>query len=77
MSEEEIDSLGRTYMGACKRMHEACTDLYESLHDKKGDPISDVSVVSSAVSKYRGWFMIEADLIREAVKQYREQFDGE
>ena len=77
MADENLLALSRVYQGACNRMHEACTALYESLHDKDGHPVTDVAVVGEAVSVYRKWLIVEADLVREAVKQHVEEFDGQ
>jgi hypothetical protein len=53
-------------------MHEACTQLYESLHSSDGEVKTNTEYVYDKVSEYRKWLLIEADLIREAVRQYHE-----
>ena len=64
--------LSQTYYSACGRMHEACTQLYESLHSSDGSVNADLEHVYDKVSEYRKGLLIEADLIREAVRQYHE-----
>jgi hypothetical protein len=68
----ERAELSKIYGGACNRMHEAVTHLYEALHDYQGDPHIDVGYVVDRVSEYRRWLLIEADMIREAVKEFHE-----
>lgn len=65
--------LSKTYGGACNRLHDAITLLYEALHDNKGEPHTDVGYVVDRVSEYRRWMLIEADLIREAVREHYEE----
>ena len=64
--------LSRTYFGACSRMQQASDALYESLHTATGEPDTCIERVYDSISEYRRWLLIEADLIREAVKQYNE-----
>lgn len=77
MGDDNLRALSQVYQGACNRMHEACTSLYESLHDLDGEPVTDVAAVYDAVSVYRKWLLVEADLVREAVKQHTEEFNGQ
>lgn len=65
--------LSQTYWGACDRMQIACTQLYELLHTKEGEPRTDIEQVYDKVSEARKWILIEADLIREAVRQHNEE----
>ena len=68
--------LSKIYGGACNRMHEAVTVLYEALHNYEGDAHIDVEYVVDRVAEYRKWLLIEADMIREAVREYNEQLSG-
>ncbi len=70
---EDIQGLSKTYHGACLRMHDAINELYESLHTRDGDAQIDIEYVYDRISDYRKWLLIEADLIREAVRQYDER----
>lgn len=70
------DELSRIYGEACSRMHEAATVLYEALHDNKGGAHTDVAYVLDRVSEYRRWLLVEADLVREAVREYNDQVNG-
>lgn len=69
----ETAQLSKTYGGACNRLHDAITLLYEAIHDSKGNPHTDVGYVVDRVSEYRRWMLMEADLIREAVREYDEE----
>tara|TARA_R100001460_G_scaffold39206_2_gene73944 strand:- start:79 stop:315 length:237 start_codon:yes stop_codon:yes gene_type:complete len=71
----EKAELSKIYGGACNRMHEAVTVLYEALHDYEGHPHVNVEYVVDRVSEYRRWLLIEADLVREAVREYNEEVD--
>ena len=67
--------LSKVYGGACNRMHEAVTILYEALHDSEGNPHTDVEYVVDRVSEYRRWLLVEADLVREVVREYNEEIE--
>ncbi len=69
--------LSKTYGGACNRMHEAVTTLYEALHDYQGDAHTNVEYVIDRVAEYRRWLLVEADMIREAVREYYETNGGQ
>jgi len=73
---DERNALSSTYCGACSRMQEACTVLYEDLHTSSGEVHTDVEYVYEKISEHRKWMLIEADLIREAVRQYNEGGNG-
>ena len=66
-------NLSETYWGACSRMQVACTELYEALHSIEGGAETDATVVYQHIGEFRKWLQIEADLIREAVRQYNEE----
>tara|TARA_R110000772_G_scaffold92111_1_gene188763 strand:+ start:5150 stop:5341 length:192 start_codon:yes stop_codon:yes gene_type:complete len=53
-------------------MHEACDLMYESLHDNNGNPLTDVEPAIEVVTSCRKWLLLEIDLIRECVKEYKE-----
>ena len=73
---DEHRALSTTYYGACSRMQEACTVLYEDLHTTSGQAHTSVEYVYEKISEHRKWMLIEADLIREAVRQYNEASSG-
>lgn len=68
--------LSKIYGGACNRMHEAITILYEALHDHNGDPHTNTEYVIDRVSEYRRWLLVESDLLREAVREYNDEVGG-
>lgn len=70
---EDIRELSQTYHGACCRMHDAVNELYEALHTSEGEAQVNIEYVYDRISDYRKWLLIEADLIREAVRQYDER----
>lgn len=70
---EEEAQLSSTYYGACDRMQQACTQLYEGLHKNDGTVNTSTEHVLEKISEYKKWMLIEADLIREAVREYNER----
>ena len=70
------DLLSEIYAGACSRIQQAGSDLYEALHKDNGDPIGSRELVVDIVGEYRKWLLIEVDLIREAVREYEEKGGG-
>jgi hypothetical protein len=46
--------------------------MYESLHDNNGNPLTDVEPAIEVVTSCRKWLLLEIDLIRECVKEYKE-----
>jgi len=69
---DEERELSATFFGATDRMHQASTDLYESLHTSDGSVNTSTEHVLDKLGEYKRWMLIEADLIREAVRQYNE-----
>ena len=64
--------LSKTYSAACNRLHTAITELYEALHDYEGEAHINKEYVIDRVSEYRRWLLMEADHIREAVREFDE-----
>ena len=58
------------YSDACALIQQAACDMYEDLHDEKGNPINDAEYVASMLVEYRKWLLIEIDLIRETAKEF-------
>ncbi len=69
----EKAQLSKTYSGACNRMHEAITKLYEAVHTNAGEPVVGVEYVIDRVSECRRVVLMEADLMREVVREYDEE----
>lgn len=65
--------LSSTYFGACDRMQQACSELYEGLHMHDGAVNTSTEQVLEKLTEYKKWMLIEADLIREAVREYNER----
>jgi hypothetical protein len=70
---DQEQQLSTTFFGACDRMHQACTQLYEGLHKQDGTVNTSTEQVLDKISEYKKWMLIEADLIREAVREYNER----
>jgi len=68
--------LSKTYSNPCNRLHTAITELYEALHDYEGSAHTDRNYVVDRVSEYRRWVLMEADHIREAVREFDETQGG-
>jgi|DEB0MinimDraft_4_1074332.scaffolds.fasta_scaffold00234_18 hypothetical protein len=64
--------LSELFHGACNRIHEATTKLYEELHMADGNPATDRDFVSMKLSDWRQWVNLEIDLIRQSVKEHEE-----
>lgn len=69
------NSLADKYSIACGLINRYCTDLYESIHDDDGDPITDVDEIQSSIAVFRKSVNIELDLIRSSLEEYSES-DG-
>lgn len=69
MNPEEISSL---YSIACIRIHEEVSNLYESMHDSEGSPITDLEVANENIKKLQKQVSYEADLIRQTIKEQNE-----
>jgi hypothetical protein len=63
------EQLGESYRIATVRLHEAITDLYESLFDTDGDPRIDPGNVANMISGLRVIMNQELDLIKESCYQ--------
>lgn len=69
--------LSELFQGACQRMHNATTNLYEVLHGEDGSAITDRDFVASKLTEWRQWVNIEVDLMRQAVREHEEYFGQE
>ena len=68
-----LEQLSRIYFIATSRISTASADLYEELHDEKGNPLLDQKQVSEITNKYSRSFRLELDMIRSALLEYVEQ----
>lgn len=55
----------RFYFESCDRMQQAVTELYESLHDSKGDIVCDVELILEAVYEFKKAIALDTDLIKD------------
>ena len=70
----EIYELSRLVFDSCDRIHQATTDMYESVH-KGGSPRYGSEDIESIVKDFREWVNHEIDTIRSATSEYREGLD--
>lgn len=68
----EISRVSSYYFIACDRVHEVMDDLYESLHDKDGNPITDLESVIDVVANSRKEIYEELDMIKSIVAEYED-----
>ena len=68
----EISRVSSYYFIACDRVHEVMDDLYESLHDKDGNPITDLESVIDIVANSRKEIYEELDMIKSIVAEYED-----
>jgi len=70
----EIFELSRLIHGSCDRIHQAATDLYESIHED-GDPIYEHESIEGLIKDFREWVNHEIDTIRSATSEYRDTLE--
>ena len=68
-----LEQLSRIYFLATSRISTESTELYEAVHDEKGNPILDQKQLSEITNKYSRSFRIELDMMRTALNEYVEQ----
>ena len=68
-------SLSKIYFLATSRMHDAATELYESLHDSSGDPRSDAERLHNTIRKFKRDIDAEFDMIRSVLLEYYDDTD--
>lgn len=71
----DIKSLSEVYFLATNRMHEAATELYESLHTNGGSPRTDAERLHNTIRKYKRNIDSEFDLIRSALLEFYDNAD--
>jgi len=52
------------------------TELYEDLHNKKGEPLTDIEDITHKINAYKRVVRTELELIKSAVEQYVEDKDS-
>jgi hypothetical protein len=68
-----LEQLSRIYFLATSRISTESAELYEAVHDEKGNPILDQKQLSEITNKYSRSFRIELDMMRTALNEYVEQ----
>lgn len=53
-------------------IHDATTELYESLHDNNGDPIESVDVVMDICRSYKARMLNEIQMVVDICLEYNE-----
>jgi len=61
--------LSKIYHLACSRSQESLVDLYEELHDKKGNPIMNHDLVKSKIQQSIKEIRTELSLISSAIEE--------
>ncbi len=67
----ELYELSRLVFDSCDRIHQATTDMYESIHED-GTPRYDSESIESVIRDFREWLNHEVDTIRSATSEYRD-----
>ena len=67
----ELSELSRLVFDSCDRIHQATTDMYESIHED-GTPRYDSESIESLIRDFREWLNHEVDTIRSATSEYRD-----
>jgi hypothetical protein len=73
----DTKSLSQTYFLATSRMHNAATNLYESLHDEAGNPRTDAERLHNTIRKFKRDIDMEFDLVRSALLEYYDDHSDE
>lgn len=73
----EPSRISSYYLMACDRVHQVVDELYESLHNEKGEPIKDLESVVDFVTASRKQIYEELDLIKSIVSEYESSQSGD
>ena len=73
----DTKSLSQTYFLATSRMHNAATNLYESLHDEAGNPRTDAERLHNTKRKFKRDIDMEFDMVRSALLEYYDDHSEE
>jgi hypothetical protein len=69
----ERSKLSEYFYIACDRIHQVIDDLFESLHDEKGEPLMSTDQVEKAMEGVRSALYQELDLIKTIVDEYESE----
>ncbi len=70
--ERSKQSLSEYYSIACLRVHALISEMYESLHDADGEPISNYDEVLDKLMSLRKEMFEELDLIKSICREFNE-----
>lgn len=69
-------SVSKAYYTATARVCDLMTEMYEDLHDSKGNPLLDQETISYKINAYKRVVRSELELIKSAIEQYNEDVDS-
>ena len=72
----ERSKLSEYYSLASLKVHALIDELYESLHDEKGEPLTEYEEVLDTVLRVRKNMFEELDLIKSIVREFEEVSRG-
>jgi len=72
----DTKSVSKSYFTATSRVCALMTELYEDLHNKKGEPLTDIEDITHKINAYKRVVRTELELIKSAVEQYVEDKDS-
>ncbi len=73
----EKQKLSQLYSYCTQEIQRLTTELYEQLHDGKGDPSTDWEETLDNVRKYKKLVILELEALKHALKEYIEDKDVE
>jgi hypothetical protein len=68
-------SVSKSFFTATSRVCSLMTELYEDLHDYKGEPLLDTEEITHKINAYKRVVRTELELIKSAVEQYEEDLN--
>tara|TARA_R100000406_G_scaffold21043_1_gene13019 strand:+ start:3741 stop:3962 length:222 start_codon:yes stop_codon:yes gene_type:complete len=72
----ERSKLSEYYSLASLKVHALIDELYESLHDEQGEPLTEYEDVLDTVLRVRKSMFEELDLIKSIVREFEEVSRG-
>ena len=73
----EKQKLSQLYSYCTQEIQRLTTELYEQLHDGKGNPSTDWEQTLDNVRKYKKLVILELEALKHALKEYIEDKDVE
>lgn len=68
----DMKSVSKSYYTALSMVHDLTTELYERVHDHKGNPILDEEYLYDVIQEYKKIVRGELDMIKSAARQHNE-----